>query len=119
MKLLLIILVIVIGQSVLYKDNYVTITGSITVSGSSSGNKDIDYPAGFNEENCVPAAFGIKLVEKNGFNYYGDYVNTTSGLMNAYTRYMNLLSDKIRINVTNSNDSEKTFTYKIVLMKVE
>lgn len=118
-KLLLIILLIAIGKSVLYKDNYVTITGSITVSGSSSENKDIDYPNGFNEENCVPVAFGIKLIEKNGFNYYGNHVNSTSGLMNAYTRYMNLLSDKIRINVTNSNDSEKTFTYKIVLMKVE
>lgn len=108
----------VVGYKTIHKNDYAIITGTITINGTSSGNEEIDYPEGFNGNNCVPVSLGIKLIEKNGFNYYGNYVNSSSSNMNAYTRYVNLLTDKIRLNVTNPNDTAKTFTYKIVLMKV-
>lgn len=46
--LLLIILVIAIGSKVIYKDNFAILTGTM-----SNGLVSINYPTGYNKDNCV------------------------------------------------------------------
>lgn len=116
--LLLIILVIVIGSKVVYKDNYAVITGSMSISANGSLTKDINYPSGFNVDNCVPISCGLKVLENKGYNFIGDYLNSSSLLINAYDRSLNLISTAIQLYVINPTDSSKTVTYKIVLMKI-
>lgn len=99
------------------KSNFSVLTGSLTVGGSTSGTKTISYPSGFNQNNCVPIACGISYVSAKGYNYVGYYVNSGSGLNNAFTRYLNLLTNNLELTVINNNTSSSTFNYKIVLMK--
>lgn len=116
--LLLIILLIVIGSKVVYKDNFAILTGTIIAEASKSGTANIDYPEGFDVDNCVAISFGVKTVENKGFNYFGTYKDSADLLNNSYDRKLNLNSSNIVVIVKNPNTSSKSIKYMIVLMKI-
>ena len=124
--LLLIILLIVVGANVAYADDFAVIRSSVTLNGSSNpGNSyaqtiwNIDYPEGFNKDNCVVLAFGGKF-EGEGFTY--GYVENASASVAAVggsiSRTLTLNSDNIQAQAWNISGTEKVFRYRIVLMKV-
>lgn len=97
--------------------NIAVLTGTITAAASKSGTANINYPAGFNADNCVAISFGIKVVENKGFNYFGTYENSADLLITSYERKLNLNSTNIVATVKNPTTSSNSIKYKIVLMK--
>lgn len=112
--------------------NIAVITGSMTLEANSQQNfesgvkkqtlKDIDFPEGFNKDNCVCIAFGIKRFTEKNYNYgTGDSApyNATTG---AYDRNIVLGSStdnsKINLSIWQLMTSSTTIYYKIVLLKI-
>lgn len=98
--------------------NITVLTGSLTISASTSGSKNINYPSSYTSSNCVPISCGIYNVENKGYNFVGFNKDSASSLNNAWDRRLNLTSSNIVLVVDNPNSSEKTVNYKIVLMKI-
>ena len=112
-----IILLIVLGSKAVYKNNFVVISGNLKIAASDSNVANISYPEGFNAENCVPISCGLQVIANKGYNYVGYNKDSGSALSNAYDRRLNLTSSNIVLIVDNPTTSEKTVSYKIVLMK--
>ena len=93
------------------------ITGSMTIEANSNKSVTINYPSGFTKDNCYVVACGIQAIENRGYNFIGIYKDSGSLLMNAYHRYVNTTDSGINLIVDNPTTSEKTVSYKIVLMK--
>ena len=52
--LLLIILVIVIGAKVVYKDEFAVLTGSIQMNAQTeTGSTSVNFPTGYTRDNCI------------------------------------------------------------------
>lgn len=100
--------------------NVSVLTGELTIPASTSNNKIITYPLGYNKANCIEISTAImnKTNETKGYNYVGLYTNSSDGLANAYYRRLNLIDSGINLYVTNPNTSNITVLYKIVLMKI-
>lgn len=123
--LLLIILVIVIGAKVVYKDNYAVLTGTIdfTVNtGNTSGTKNIDYPEGFNKDNCVVIALGIAGATSSNkeycYGFSGDHAGSyvTGGIAKSLKLREGYMQLDAYIGV---EAAANTRNYRIVLMKID
>ena len=101
-----------------FKEEFSKVNGSFTINASTSGIERINYPAGFTKENCVVVSCGIEVSEAKGYNYIGQYVDSSDGLNNSFTRRVNLTNENIVLSVRNPNTSNMTVKYKIVLMKI-
>lgn len=112
-----IILLIVLGSKAVYKNNFVVISGNLKIAASDSNVANISYPEGFTAENCVPISCGLQAIANKGYNYVGYNKDSSSALTNAYDRRLNLTSSNIVLMIYNPTTSEKTVSYKIVLMK--
>lgn len=131
----MIILLIAIGNSVIYKDKFAVIEGSIECSANTgelslAGKvtytpKLIDFPVGFNKDNCVVLSFGGKnFDDARGYGYAnGGVTESTDLVLGTEPKRIelgsNLDNSKIRIMVGNISTSPKTKYYKIVLMKIK
>ena len=92
--------------------------GNITIGANTNCNTLLNYPAGFTKENCYIVAVGIQVNENKGYNWKGTFSDSASLLMNAYKKYINTEASGIRVVIENANTSQKTFNYKILLMKI-
>lgn len=121
-----------------YKLNgdFAVLTGSVSSAGSPTGDIQyaegtLNYPTGFNKDNCVVISFGVEAVNTvTGYNYSGslgriDISNTTyltgdsvDVLRRSNARSINLATSAIAIRIMNVASSSTTFKYKIVLMKI-
>lgn len=87
-------------------------------------NKNINYPTGFNANNCVVIACGVvnKIYESEKGYAFGDTSSSNafsqSQLSGAVTRSVDLQPDKILLTLGNYSTSAVTYKYKIVLMKI-
>lgn len=134
-KWLVIILIILIGYKYINQQDFAILTGTMTLDANSSEgalegickNSEItvNYPNGFNKDNCV-----VCSVCRSGVNCFGfgwtdrvDAMNIFNGVepinvvlydKNANENFKN----KIRVIAGNLSTSEETITYKIVLMKI-
>lgn len=106
------------GSAYKLKSDFAKLEGNFTVNQSSAGAKTLNYPSGFTKDNCVAIACGINAVEAKGYNYVGQYVDSSDGLNNSYTRRLNLGDSDITLVVRNPNTSNMTLKYRIVLMKI-
>lgn len=85
--------------------------------------KTINYPSGYNKSNCIVLAFGTVLNDAyiNGGYAFGDRTggNIVSSPMvvGDVPRNASLFSDGIHIWIGNFATSQKTYKYKIVLMR--
>ncbi len=124
--LLLITLLIVVGNKVIYKDNFAILEGNIELVQSDSGltgTTNINYPIGFNKNNCVVISVGISgssNLEEETYSF-GDLGNKTSAyLAGAIQRNVELTSDNMifKASFEVSGPAAQTRKYKIVLMKI-
>lgn len=86
---------------------------------SSNKVATIGYPEGYNINNCVPVACGLKVIDNKGYNYEGTYTDSSDILNNSYKRRLNLTSNNITLTLFNPNsDQAVNVSYIIVLMKI-
>lgn len=104
-------------------ENVAILTGNITTPAANSGDltvqKDINYPAGYNANNCIPISYLAKKNDTFGWATYTPkdamgYIIGSAGLR------VLLKSNTITIAKDKSDDLEpaSTVNYKIVLMKI-
>lgn len=100
------------------QNNIFVLSGTLYVEKTSGANATINYPSGFNANNCVALSCGIKYSVK-GFNYVGVYQDSMDMLLNAFKRTLTLTPDNIILRIDNpATDKGYTFNYKIVLLKI-
>lgn len=123
----------VIGNRVVYDDKFVTLNGQISVTveqGSTImyGQKEIEYPAGFNKNNCVVIAIGIHNTNYTNrtfsFGTLSSEEFSNSYVKDAYGKNVVLDNDFMRLSLYfNYGGSHQLdsyiFDYKITLMKVD
>lgn len=114
------------GSGYILKDDYAIIEGIMRLTGEAEGKQtswEIDFPEGFNQENCTCLAFETKIIKTNG------YANGT-GFSDAMGLYSGDIPRSIIVGRSNSDSISKiwcqTFNvgtdtievrYRIVLMK--
>lgn len=113
-----------IGFKYISESNIRVLEGSVNIDANEQGNNGyavyIDYPEGFNKDNCVPISCGVQMNEIRGYNYIGNFVNSRSLMDGASTRYLNLKSEKIVLDIINpTTGTTYEYKYKIVLLKYE
>lgn len=114
------------------QNNITTITGQMTINGKTSGtdfatsNVQIDFPSGFNRENCVVLAFGTRSNTNLGYTYGRLDSDSSMGLATLYAAGpkgvtlggINASANKIIVHGSNYSNDAIVFYYKIVLMKI-
>ena len=115
-----------IGQTVntnatqIINGRFAVLTGEITISSgaSSYGVVNVNYPSGFNKDNCVPVSIGVSWYK------VGDSSDSTldyNTCDHKATYNVRLTSSKVGLSVQQLNGTiyqAGTYKYKIVLMKV-
>lgn len=113
-----------IGLKYISGSNIIVLEGNINIDANEQGNNNftinIDYPEGFNKDNCVPIACGVQMLKLRGYNYVGNFVNSGSLINGASIRYLNLTDEKIVLDIVNpTTGTAYEYKYKIVLLKYE
>lgn len=105
-----IIFLVLIGNKVIYKNDFAVVTGTISLS-NGEGTTTLNYPSGFDATNCVAIATGIDIFATNYFTY--NCANT----MSFSTRFT---ASNINVVVKNSDSSGTTATknVQVILMKI-
>lgn len=115
----------------MYKDNIAVITGSMTLNANTQESFDmgyeaqtqlkIDFPAGFNKDNCIVISFATKIAGKN-YSYGIGETDSYRAVTGSYHRNIVLGSSsdssKINLSVWQMALSQVNIDYKIVLMKI-
>lgn len=123
-KLLLIILLMIVGNKVIYQNNFAILEGSISMpaanDSSTTGTLEIEYPDGFNQTNCVVISVMSKRTDQNGYATTMSSNLSASNIRGNGDTYVTLLANTIKIQSekTNTGSSGVARAYKIVLMKV-
>lgn len=122
------ILLIMLGSKVVYNDRIAVIEGNIMLEASPDNSShqtswQLNFPNGFNSNNCVCVAFGTKLYADSKAGYaYGTGFEGAIGLgcgdipKSIELGQINNL-DKIWCQAYNTSGAEKTLYYRIVLLK--
>lgn len=79
---------------------------------------EIDFPKGFNKDNCVCIAFGMKATEERNYSYGVGFSASYRSVTGSLIRDVILDTSKIKLNVWQMATSEKTVYYRLVLMKI-
>lgn len=95
---------------------FAVLTGTISISNSSTGRVNVDYPTGFNENNCVVIA---NMVNNLGSAKYstGKVRMSNSNQGNANPS-VTLSTNNIIIEVALGEQVTNDYNYKVVLMKI-
>ena len=107
-------------ENVYKKGDFAVLTGQIVMT-NNLGTKEVDYPEGFTQANCVVLSFGQSRNGGTGNICFGYGIRTVDYVRGSVTRNVSLKSSSIEITVTNAvdeNTTEYTYDYKIVLMKM-
>lgn len=126
------ILLILIGSKVIYSDNIAVISGQMELEANSQSNFEngdeqqtilnIDFPKGFNKNNCVCLAFGMKTYAEKNYSYGVAFTESNRFSSGSYIRNVILGSgdndSKIGLHVWNMATGQHTVYYRLVLMKI-
>lgn len=116
------------GEKYFNMDNICVLLGNKTLGANSSSSGmeyaqttwDINYPTGFNKNNCIVLAFQGNLDNNEKVGAFGVSPNTaTAAAIGTLPRTVMMKNDAINLQVWNPAYSEKTYHYKLVLMKIE
>lgn len=110
--LLLIILLIVVGSKVIYKDNFAVITGTISLS-NGHGSTSVDYPDGFTRTNCIVISVGMDIVGTDIFSYFGTTISNS--IYEARLGPNNIIVGTTSVDNLGSSNIKQ---FKLVLMKI-
>lgn len=117
-----------------YKDDYAVINGLVTVNVTDSGEStkldsvhSIQYPTGFNKDNCVVLSIGIKDTSSSkaiglGYGTTCTNMNNPSAVVaGTFGKGVLLRDDDLQLRLFfeygASTSGDRTYQYKIVLMK--
>lgn len=111
------------------QSNIAVLTGSVSVTKSDDPGtthkqtlKTINYPSGYNKDNCVVIAFGTTVdTTTKGYSYEGgenSAVVSAAFVTGNYPRTIQLNNTNIRMALYNIGSSTNTIYYKVVLLKV-
>lgn len=122
------------GNFYLNKDNFYLINGEMEIPENTQENLErkqylikyeaIDFPAGFNSENCVVISIGTKFFKDKKYIYGHTDPNQVSVSMITGNVPFNVTLgadnnlNKILLGGHNMSSSKKVLYYKIVLMKI-
>ena len=115
------------GSNVIYHDDVAIITGEKTLDANSSSSGleyaqttwNISYPTGFSKNNCIVLAFQGSLDTNLRVGAYGTGpVTSTNAVRATLPRTVVLWDDLINLECWNPAYSEKTYYYKLVLLKI-
>lgn len=112
--------------------NIAVLTGTQTLTANTSENLQnniplqttwkLNFPSGYNMNNCVCIAFGAKFYDDVGYNYGLNPTVTGANLSGAVYKSITLGAkndtSKISCEAWNWSTSARSFMYKIVLMKI-
>lgn len=108
-----------IGGVYISSKNIAVLTGNITIEPEMGKVvAELDYPEGFTKDNCVLISFGSRYHTNYGYAF-GYHSKDSAGFLFGTNDRDVFLEDKIKVWYYNIADSEKTFYYKIVLLKYE
>lgn len=113
-------------------DKFAVLTGSMTLEANTQSNLEegsqkqtlikINFPSGFNKDNCICIAFGMKIATDKNYSYGTSSSISNQAVSGSFPRHAVLgASDdntKISLQVWQSTTSSKTVYYKLVLMKI-
>lgn len=111
----------------IHGDNFYVITGVQTLTASPNTSYDtatawqLDYPTGFNMNNCVVVSFGLSDASKTTVSWgeYGyNFFVSTALLFSMIPRAIAFRENKIYVYAWWPGSSDTDFNYKIVLMKI-
>lgn len=111
----------------IHGDNFYVIMGVQTLTASQTGHYDtqttwqLDYPTGFNMNNCVVVAFNLSNANMTTVSWgeYGYNFSVSMGLLySMIPRAIAFRENKIYVNAWFPGSSDTDFNYKIVLMKI-
>lgn len=109
-----------------YKDNFAVITGTVELEGTSEPmesykqtNFNVDYPSGFNQNNCIAIGFDVRRdIENQSYAYGYAPANLSIVAVNStFPRTIQFNSNNMLCAIYNSATA-RTIEYKIVLMKI-
>lgn len=106
-------------NNVYTKDNYAVITGNVSMT-DGEGTTNVNYPSGFNKDNCIILSMNIGMSTNTEINYSYGIIPSLSGTATGATSHRaSLGNSNIGIAVKNYTDGGNyTFRFKIVLMKI-
>lgn len=124
---------IAIGNRVVYDDKFVTLNGKFTVTVNEGdtfmyAQQNINYPTGFNKNNCVVLACGVHNTNYSNkglcFGTLSSEMFSASVVKDAYGKSVQLLDDNINLSVYMNYNASHAYQsypmeYKITLMKIE
>ena len=113
-------------------DKFAVLTGNMTLEANSqsefeAGNQKqtqllINFPSGFNKDNCVCIAFGMKTDSAKNYSYGISSSISNQAALGSYPRHAVLGGStdntKIALQVWQSATCSKKVYYKLVLMKI-
>lgn len=83
---------------------------------------NIDFPQGFNKDNCVCLAFGMKTYEERNYSYGVAFSSANRVVTGSYIRNVILGAgddnNKISLHAWSMATSQHTVYYRLVLMKM-
>ena len=114
------------------QNNIAVISGQMILEANSQSNLNsnieqqtilnIDFPRGFNKDNCFCLTFGIKTNEDKNYSYgVGDSISNrsfTGSLIRNVILGASNDNSKIALHVWQPSTSQKTAYYRLVLMKI-
>lgn len=120
------------GSAYILKNNVAVLTGTQTLTANTNENVQnnnamatnwkLNFPTGYNANNCVCIAFGSKFYSDAGYSYELDSAISTQMLTGATYKSITLGAkgdtNKISCYAWNWATSARDFMYKIVLMKI-
>mgnify|MGYP004587424043 CR=1 FL=1 len=114
------------------QNNFIVVDGQITLQANSQSNLEnnieqqtilnIDFPSGFNKDNCVCVAFGMKAYQDKNYTYgIGANSSNRATTGSLYRHAILGAADnnrKIALQVWQMGTSTKTVYYRLILMKI-
>lgn len=99
------------GSAYVLKNDIVVLTGNVILEANSSGQINIEYPAGFNSDNCVCLSYGVRYGGGQGSLCYGDDPDMLEG-------YLIMSAGWISYYLRNISNYDCNLSARIVLLKI-
>lgn len=113
------------GAKVIYRDDIAVVTGTKTIDGKTGSsdyqqtNWHIDYPTGYNRNNCVAISFFVTIANSTNSGAYGQSPYASSSyVLGTVPRGVSFLDDDMNVFCCNPNPNAQSISYKIVLLKI-
>lgn len=113
------------GSKVIYHDDIAVVTGTKSIDGNTGSsdytqtNWHIDYPTGYNRNNCIVISFFVTISNSTNSGAYGQSPYASSNyVLGTVPRGVSFKDDDMNVFCCNPNPNAQSISYKIVLLKI-